>query len=108
MAKAQEFIERVQEHERTWGNDSYPGRPSLSEVLSAPVVVFWQRKKDKKTSETITIHDSVEELERYFARLLLAVIDSGDSRAVPIVYQNQKRMTIRGVKVYLKEAEDSA
>jgi hypothetical protein len=35
------FMELVQLHERMWGTEPYPNRPSLAELLNGPIVVMW-------------------------------------------------------------------
>lgn len=35
------FLELVQLHERTWGTETYPGRPSLADLMNASIVVMW-------------------------------------------------------------------
>jgi len=59
-----DFFDTVQNHERTWGTQSYPERPKLQEMLEAPVVVFWQdeRYKDKTVCTT---HKDTMALETY-------------------------------------------
>lgn len=34
------LIDFAQNHEREWGNENYLNRPTLAEILNAPVVVF--------------------------------------------------------------------
>src|SRR5260221_4560132 len=39
------FIELVELHERKWGTQAYPGRPSLQALMTAPIVALWTFKK---------------------------------------------------------------
>ena len=98
------FLERVQAHERNWGNKTYKNRPSLATVLDASIVVFWENK-DKAIPETMTIHNSLDEIERHFLRLLFTKQGGGNRRIVD-VYQNQQRLVVQSVKIVFTEAKD--
>src|SRR5258708_7789693 len=39
------FIELVELHERKWGTQAYPGRPSLQALMTTPIVALWTFKK---------------------------------------------------------------
>lgn len=41
MAELPSFLELVQIHERRWGDVQYPGRPSLKDLMTAPIVALW-------------------------------------------------------------------
>jgi DNA-directed RNA polymerase subunit RPC12/RpoP len=41
MANLPGFMELVEIHERRWGTVQYPGRPTLSELMTSPVVACW-------------------------------------------------------------------
>ncbi len=104
--KSKQFFERVQEHERDWGNDKYPGRPSLIEIMSSPVVVFWQNQENQTIPEYITLHDSISDVEKHFLRLLFTYRGQKIDRTIKEVYQNQKRMLPSGVKITFKAADE--
>jgi hypothetical protein len=99
-----QFLDYVQEHERTWGNEIYPGKPTLQDFLKAGVVVFWQvvgADKNIKSAPryTATIHKQLSELEDYFAKLLFrAQVEPPKNRVVQI-FSNGKPVLIKGVKV---------
>ena len=73
MSVSAAYMELVQAHERGWGMDQYPGRPTLAEMLGRPVVVFWTG--DDKTGKgrfTVSVHDRVEELNEILLNMILA------------------------------------
>jgi hypothetical protein len=111
MAAAEkQFLDYVQEHERTWGNDTYTGKPNLQDFLQADVVVFWQivgAEKNIKAAPryTATIHAHLNELEDYFAKLLFrAQVEPPKNRVVQI-FANWKPVRIKGVKVEFEVRE---
>ncbi len=101
------FMKAVEEHERNWGNKTYAKRPSLMDIMSAPVVVFWE-SPDGKDPETITLHQSLAEIEKYFVRLLVARSKEtiASSKRVSQVFQNQEKMVIKGVKILFKKVNE--
>lgn len=105
MATAEkQFLDYVQEHERTWGNETYAGKPTLQDFLQAGVVVFWQAAGADKNIKTVpryiaTIHNELNELEAYFAKLLFrAQVEPPKNRVVQI-FTNGKPVRIKGVKI---------
>ncbi len=99
------FMDQVQSHERTWGTDSYVGRPALGEIISASVVVFW-KLEGKGERLVVSLHDDLSQLEAYFSKLLLRS-QVTEARRVPVyIFQHQKRVVIRAVKVVFMLAPD--
>ena len=99
----QNFMSAVEEHERNWGNESYPKRPSLFDILNAPVVVFWE-EGETETRHTITLHDTLEEIEKFFIRLLIAKSKEPKKRIVQ-VFENQEKMILKGVRIVFGKAD---
>lgn len=97
-----DFIGYVQDHERSWGNETYTGRPTLQELLRAPVVVFWQPvSTDGKGGSryTASLHTSLDDVEQYFAKLILrAQIDLPKQRLYRI-FASGKEMRVKSIKV---------
>lgn len=56
----------VENHERQWGLMKYPGRPSLTEILNARVVVFWRKRTQDKLQ--ITLHNDFRDIEVYYIK----------------------------------------
>jgi hypothetical protein len=99
------FIELVQEHERSWGKDSYPGRPTLAELLNTPVVAWWMPVSGKggkgEDRRTASVYQDLDELNKYAARLLLHSRNDPPDRRLVAVYINQKKAVIRGVNIQI-------
>ena len=112
------FMELVQAHERTWGLEQYPGRPSLAQLLSSPVVVMWSqqaRTHDEPTRNAeptpskflLTAHQSVDELQDIVLSMILASKVVADSkRRIFRIYVRQKAVEIRGVQLIVSEKAD--
>lgn len=98
------FMAAVEEHERSWGNESYPKRPSLFDILNAPVVVFWE-EGEEESRYTISLHKTLEEIEKFFIRLLIAK-NKEPRKYVVQVYENQERMILQGVRIIFGKADD--
>ena len=104
------FLDYVQDHERMWGNEIYPGKPDLPDFLQAPVVVFWQTiSADKSIKEapryTATIHKHLDELEDYFAKLLFRAQVEPPKQRVVRIFANGKAARIKGVKIEFEVSE---
>jgi hypothetical protein len=98
------FLDYVQDHERTWGNETYPGKPNLQDFLQAGVVVFWQNLGAEKNIKeapryTATIHKSLNEVEDYFAKLLFRAQVEPPKQRIVQIFANGKPARIKGVKV---------
>jgi hypothetical protein len=101
------FLTWVQEHERAWGNLVYGGRPTLEEILNAPVVVFWRRTGTEKPDRyfVITLHSDLAQLEKYFARILLLSFNDPPRSQVAAIFQEQRQMRIAEVHVRFEPVE---
>ena len=97
------FMSAVEEHERSWGQETYPKRPSLIEILSAPVVVFWQ-STEKMEPPTITLHETLNDIEKHFVRLLIARNAELPAKRIVWVFQDQQRLIIKGMNIVFGKA----
>ena len=95
----------IEFHERTWGTKHYRGRPSLSAILSSPVVIFWRANDGKEARWMITLHADLKEVERYFSRLLFRSSVEPPARRVVRIFNHGKPVIVRGVKVWFQEVE---
>ncbi|NDJ60235.1 MAG: hypothetical protein GYB67_03870 [Chloroflexi bacterium] len=100
------FLAFVQAHERSWGLETYPGRPDLAKILSAPVVVFWSEEQPAKTSKTaraerftISLHDDLKAVEQYVSSLILRLRVEMPKRRLARIFVNQREVRVRGVQV---------
>ncbi len=86
-------MEFVQLHERQWGLEQYPGRPSLSELVQCPIVAMWVvfekrpaavkrvtsgPNADLEQRFMLTAHRNYEELDQFVTS---AVLSGGTSPA---------------------------
>ena len=101
------FLVWVQEHERAWSNLVYSGRPSLEEILNAPVVVFWQRAGVEKPDRyfVITLHPDLTQLEKHFARMLLFSFNEPPRSQVAAIFQERRQMRIAEVRIRFEPVE---
>lgn len=101
------FTELVQAHERGWGTEQYPDRPSLADLLNRPVVVFWTG--DDKTGKgrfTISVHNQVEELHTILLNMILASKQTPSSnRRLSRIFVKQKPVTVKEIKLVLSESD---
>lgn len=95
-----EFLALVQNHERAWGNDTYPGRPDLERVLRAAVVAFWQVEGSGKHSDhaQITLHNDLREIEDYFVKLIFRSALPAPKRRLYKLYVDGQQMRVSSVK----------
>ncbi|GAB4522882.1 MAG: hypothetical protein OHK0046_36050 [Anaerolineae bacterium] len=98
------FLDYVQLHERSWGNKSYTGRPDLMQIMTSPVVVFWETG-DQNEPLKITLHPDLQDIEKYLFRQLLGARKEQSKDRLGPIFQDQKRMMIAGVRIVFKEAQ---
>jgi hypothetical protein len=101
-----EFLDLVQLHERAWGVERYPQRPSLQQIMESPFVTFWSPvKQDRKERMTIRLYDSIGQIEEYFVRLIFrSAVHLPETRLMRIYFQ-QKRYVVSGVRLKFEEAQ---
>lgn len=100
-----DFISFVQEHERTWGTETYPNRPGLSDFLGAAVVVFWQPTDKTNGRYTATLHKDLTEVEQYFAKLLFRAQIEPPKQRVYKVFAKTKEIRVKSVQVTFETVE---
>lgn len=117
------FVELVQLHERTWGEEQYVGRPTLKQLLTAPIVAVWSGKNEvaadpkrppylqrqslpKESNFLMSVHNTAEELHQVVTDLvLLKKVTPYAMRKLSKVFIHQKEVQIVGVKLILKSDE---
>ncbi len=104
MPNKDDFMSLVQLHERTWGNQTYSGRPTLKDIMDAPVVTIWRPiKEDKQQRFTIKTHKSTDDVEQYMTKLLFrAHIKLPEERLVR-VFVNHKQVVVKAVRILFQE-----
>lgn len=101
--KLETFMDYVQFHERIWGTEVYAGRPNLVDLLQTPVVVFWQVAEESRY--TVTLHDNLDEIEQYFAKLLMRSTLAPPKQRVVRIFAGGKQVRIKAVKVEFEVVE---
>jgi hypothetical protein len=117
------FMEFIQLHERQWGTEQYEGRPSLAELLNAPIVAVWSGKAPVATTTgyvspasakrqtlavndnkfLVTCHHDVDELEKVLADIvLLKRVSPFSYRKLARIYVRQQEMEVTGIKLTVR------
>lgn len=101
------FLSWVQAHERAWGNQTYSGRPTLEQMLSAAVVVFWSRVGMEKTDKhyIVTLHADLSALEKHFGRTLMFGETENNRNRVIAIFERGKQMRISEVRIRFSPAD---
>lgn len=103
MADQKTLLDYVQEHERSWGTETYLKRPSLQEILQAPVVAFWH--VHKQTRLIVTLHSDVQEIENHLTRQLFRSEVTESKQKLSRIFRNGKRIRIKTVRIEFEDAE---
>ncbi|HLU10391.1 MAG TPA: hypothetical protein VK003_12030 [Oceanobacillus sp.] len=107
LKKKDSFMDWVQLHERAWGSRSYAGRPSLEAIMQAPVVTFWRTLKEgKRPPYTIKLYQDLKDVERYLTRLIFRSSVNPPQETLARIYANQKRITVRAVRILFQEVNE--
>jgi hypothetical protein len=115
------FMELLQIHEREWGTEMYPNRPSLADLLNAPIVAVWtgepvqpsaanMRTKprhllDHQTSQRfmLSVHRRLEELDPLILAMIVASKPSSiHHRKLLYLFVQKKPVKILGVRLLLE------
>jgi hypothetical protein len=104
-ADEQEFMRRVEQHERSWGTEYYKGRPTLTQIMYAKVVAFWH-PTSQAMHPTATIHRNLNEINEYVTHLVWHTA----RERLPLlrlesVFVNKRHMKIKAVRVVFEEPE---
>jgi hypothetical protein len=107
--KAETFLDLVELHERAWGREGYPNKPSLADIMSSPIVVFWKPREpdDKKYRglHTITLHESIRDVEIYLLKLLTRALTDYPDRYMYRIYDNKHRVILKTIRFIFTESE---
>lgn len=95
------FIELVQNHERAWGKTAYPNRPTLAQLLAAPIVAWWLPAKAEDTRLMATTHDTLDALNVYATRLIVYSRVAMPDKRLVMLHINQRKAAVRGVTLHV-------
>lgn len=104
--KKNNFLGYIEQHERVWGTQEYPGRPSLFDLINAKVVAFWHPAAEGDKRLTVTVHEDMTDLNTFLARLLLHINDKPPDRRLARIFVSGKKARIKGVRLQLVDAEN--
>ncbi len=97
------FFQMIQDHERSWGETEYTGRPTLEKLLESAVVVFWRTTKDQRY--IAVCHNDIDDVGKQMARQIL--LSDKTDRTVAKIFNHQKPMRISSVSVEFAEDTES-
>jgi DNA-directed RNA polymerase subunit RPC12/RpoP len=90
MGKPPTFLELVELHERKWGTAQYPGRPTLTDLMTSPIVAVWT--VDKRF--IFSAHAYQGELDDLVRDVLTGKIDDGRKLAQIFIGQQPARFRV--------------
>ena len=100
------FMGLVELHERNWGTDTYPERPRLSDVLEAPVVVFWHSTDKNESRHLVTLHDDLRQLNAYVEDMFLNQNTRRIDRRFSRIYYNRKEIKLTGLRLIFDRPDE--
>lgn len=90
-------------HEQNWGKFQYEGRPTVADLLRAPVVVFWQSVDGPiDLLYTATTHLDMVELRKYVSRLVIHSELEPPKYRIAHIFVRRKPVRIKGVRLILE------
>ena len=104
--KLKAFMEFVQYHERSWGDEDYPSRPDLIDILRSPVCVFWQDLGSQSNRYTVSLHHDMRDIEEYMAQLIFRRSNIAPDKRLVRIFTNAKPTRIKGIKIIF-ETQDT-
>jgi hypothetical protein len=104
--KKNSFLGYVEQHERVWGTQEYPGRPSLFDLINAKVVAFWHPSSEGDKRLSVTVHEDMTDLNTFLARLLLHINEKPPDRRLARIFVGGRKARIKGVRLQLVDADN--
>ncbi|MCA9883161.1 MAG: hypothetical protein KC546_09755 [Anaerolineae bacterium] len=106
--KLKAFMEFVQYHERSWGDEDYPNRPDLIDILRSPVCVFWQDITTQTSRYTVSLHQDMRDIEEYMAQLIFRRNNIAPDKRLVRIFTNAKPTRIKGIKIIFETQDPDA
>lgn len=100
------FMAYVQNHERAWGMDTYPGRPRLDEILNAWIVAFWYPTRRREPGFRITLHRDIDEIQQHVTELVLHSNTRPPERRLARLFVNKKQVKVKGVRLVFEQVSE--
>ena len=105
------FMEYVQFHERIWGDETYANRPTLQQILDAPIVVFWQEIGPENVQNRrfhITLHEQLSELEENISKVLQRTHNAYLDERIHRIFKKGVRVKIKRIHIEFEEVDSEA
>lgn len=96
------FSDFVEHHERIWQGTTYPGRPTVEEMTTQPIVAFWSDSTISPDAYIATTHTTFEPIQAYFDRLVRRIAIGFPNRRLKALFGNKQRIRIMGAKIAVK------
>jgi hypothetical protein len=98
------FMDTIESHERAWGTETYKGRPTLEQLIAAQVVAFWH-PAGPGIKPTVTIHQSLKEINDYVTALVLHSETSLPAVRLEKVFANKTQIKIKGIEINFERTD---
>lgn len=104
MMVSKTLLDYIQLHERAWGTDSYPGKPSLEEMLNAPVIVFWAALSESRNLKTnprykATIYEDLSQVENRILKMVFRSQVEAPKERIAKIFRGGNPVKIKSVNV---------
>lgn len=107
MSDEDAFLRVVSLHERWWGQEEYPGRPTLKQILEAKVIAFWLPPKGSPLPYTVTIHNDLRDIEKYLLAIVIHSEQEMPRLRLAAIFKNRKRVRVKSVQIVFRLEGDS-
>ena len=101
--KDESYMGWIDLHERAWAEERYDGRPTLDQMMCAPVLAFWYPTRSTHERFTATVHESLRDVNVYLSKLLVECRFAPPERRLARLFMHGRRTRIRGVRVLVEE-----
>jgi hypothetical protein len=99
------FMGWIQLHERAWGLETYEGRPTLQDMLAAPVLAFWYPVRRDESRFTATIYKDMKDLNAYASFILIHCNTRPPTWRLARLFVDRRRMKVRGARLLVESVE---
>ncbi|HRE49131.1 MAG TPA: hypothetical protein PLD47_15490 [Aggregatilineales bacterium] len=122
------FMELVQYHERVWGMEQYPQRPTMAELFQKPIVIMWAESSPTKTNPARTTlsaaqklasgemvdrfmfscHESENDLNSLLLGMIMANAKTSplmSNRRIAKIYWKQKEVKVRNLRLVIDKLD---
>lgn len=98
----------VEQHERAWGMDFYPGRPKLEDIMKAAVVALWYPPHRKEPGYRISVHPNMKEVNQHLAYLVIHAKTRQPEKRLFRLFVHRQLFKVKSIKVVLEPVTEGA